>query len=261
MTPPAAFATGALLGAVLGAAAAWLWLRSRAARYARMASFALHELNTPLTAVNMTVLNLLSGVFGDLPAPFVPWVRMTRDQLGRLAGMIGEMRDFVHLDLHRDLRVASHSVPAGEIADPALALVRESLAQAKVPLEVEMPVGLPAARTDPDRATRCLASVLFHARKFRLSGPLRLEARGGPEALEFAVRYRGPKLPPERASALLDPLYPASHRAGEAQAATGMGLGVVRLLARRIGGDLSFSCDESGDAEAVLSLPVDGGRP
>lgn len=254
MESPAAFAAGAALGGVLGAGAAWLVLRRREALYARLASFALHEVNTPLTAVNMTVLNLLSGVFGELPAPFVPWVRMTRDQLGRLGGMIGEMRDLVHLDLHRDLRVAREEADAAGLAEPALALVRESLAQAKVELEVELPGGLPAAWTDADRATRCLASLLFHARKFRVAGPVRLEALAAGGRLSFAVSYQGPKLEPGEVEDCLDPFYPVRRRGGQVLAATGLGLGVVRRVAREIGGDLDFACDAAGRARATLTL-------
>src|SRR3954470_4215992 len=105
MTPAAAFLAGAASGGAVAALSAGCLYRRKAALFGRLFSFAMHELNTPITAVNMTVLNLLSEVFGELPAPLKPWVEMTREQVGRLNGLVGEVRDFVHMELHEDMRV------------------------------------------------------------------------------------------------------------------------------------------------------------
>ena len=105
MTPSAAFLAGVITGGVFAGLAAQALYRRKAALFGRLFSFAMHELNTPITAVNMTVLNLLSGVFGELPGQLTPWIEMTREQVGRLNGLVGEVRDFVHMELHEDLRV------------------------------------------------------------------------------------------------------------------------------------------------------------
>ena len=102
MTPATAFLAGALVGAAGAGAAARALYRRKAELFGRLFSFAMHELNTPITAVNMTVINLLSEVFGELPAPLKPWIEMTREQVGRLNGLVGEVRDFVHMELHQD---------------------------------------------------------------------------------------------------------------------------------------------------------------
>lgn len=249
-----------LAGLVVGAAAALivggLWARARVAKYARLFSFALHELNTPVTAVNMTVINLGSGVFGELPEPLHPWVELAREQMARLNAIVGEFRDFVHWDLHGDLRLSEETLGAAEIAEEALSGVRRSLAQASVPLEADLPPGLPMVRADADRAGRCVTSLLHHARKFRTVGPVSLAVSAGGGFARFRVGYQGPPVPAAEAEACLDLFYPARRGKSQVLAATGMGLGLVREIARMMGGDLDFACDEEGRAAVELRLPT-----
>ncbi|MEK7747348.1 MAG: hypothetical protein AAB576_11845, partial [Elusimicrobiota bacterium] len=62
MSPVLAFGAG--LG--LGWAAAWWLFRRRENMRARYLSFVAHELNTPVSALNMTVLNFVNGLFGPV---------------------------------------------------------------------------------------------------------------------------------------------------------------------------------------------------
>jgi signal transduction histidine kinase len=252
MTPAAAFCAGALAGGAAAGLAARAAYERKAALFGRLFSFAMHELNTPITAVNMTVLNLLSEVFGELPAPLKPWIEMTREQVGRLNGLVGEVRDFVHMELHQDLRVTTAELTVAEILDEALVSVRRAMEQAGVEFRVETAADLPVVHADPDRAARCLSSVLFHARKFRSSGPIVLAVARDPRGVAFVVRYQGPRLRPEDVEASLDLYYPARARKDQVLGATGLGLGLIRAVARLIGGDLEFRVEEDGRAAVTL---------
>ncbi len=220
MNPAVAFLAGAILGGVAVGLIARSAYDRKAALFGRLFSFAMHELNTPITAVNMTVLNLLSEVFGELPAPLKPWVEMTREQVGRLNGLVGEVRDFVHMELHQDLRVSTVDMTVPEILDEALVSIRRGMEQAGVDFQVTTAKDLPSVTTDPDRAARCLSSVLFHARKFRASGPITLKVSGADGAVAFAVAYEGPRMTPEAVAETLDLYYPARRRKDQVLGAT-----------------------------------------
>jgi len=247
------FAAGALAGAGVAVLAARWRYRRNAEEYARLFSFAMHELNTPLTAVNMTVLNLLSDVFGELPAPLKPWVEMTREQVGRLNCLVGEVRDFVHMELHKDLRVSTAELPVAEILEEALISISRGMEQAGVVFSVTTADHLPKVRSDPDRAARCLSSMLFHARKFRTGGPIALVTSKVPGAVAFAVTYQGPRLSAADVEASLDLYYPARTRKDQVLGATGMGLGLIRAVARLIGGDFALRVEEDGRSTATLT--------
>lgn len=257
MTLAAAFIAGALAGALAAGYAARRLIAERTQRYGRLFSFAMHELNTPVTAVNMTVINLLSGVFGELPPDQLKWIEMTRDQVGRMNALVGEIRDLVHMELHREMHLNLSGGAPAEIVEEALASSRRGFSLANVDFQVEVAPGLPRVRTDPDRAARSLASLLYHARKFRASGPVSVRVRRRGADVAFEVEYLGQKLPPGEARASLDVFYPARKRKDQQLAATGLGLGLIRAVMRRVGGDLDFAVDDKGLSRLVLTAPVE----
>lgn len=260
MTSAAAFLAGAAAGGLFAGVAAWRLTEERASRYGRLFSFAMHEINTPVTAVNMTIINLLSGVFGDVPAEQVKWIEMTRDQVGRLNALVGEIRDLVHMELHRELRSSLVKASPRELIEEALTTMRRGFEHAGIELRVELPEDLPSVRTDAERAARSLSSLLFHARKFRMSGPVTVRAlrRGGLVACE--IEYAGQRLDPEEARRSLELFYPARDRKDQILAATGLGLGLIRSVMRRVGADLELIVEEKGRTRLVLLLPAEGGK-
>ena len=251
-----AFLAGAVLGAAAGAGlAAWACARARLRR-GRLFSFALHEVNTPATAVNMTVINLLTGVFGEVPADQLRWLEMARDQLGRLCGLTGDLRDLTHLELQGKLRLHLRPADPAELVEEALSPLRAGFVQAGAPLEVVVAPGLPPILADADRLPRALGGLLYHARKFRASGPVRLSVRREGAFVACEVSYTGTPLSPAQARDSLDLYYPARRRDDHVLAATGLGLGLTRTLARLGGGDLALEPGEKGAARLILTVPV-----
>jgi signal transduction histidine kinase len=248
------FLAGAAAGAVFAFLLAAFGFGRRARFLGRFFSFAAHEINTPITAVNMTILNLLGGVFGPLPAEQVQWVEMMREQISRLSGMVGELRDLIHLELHRDLVMQREDVDPAELVETAARAVEVGCASAGIPLERSVEPGLPKASCDPDRAPRTLASMLFHARKFRTGGPVRLQASLSGRLVRLSVEYEAAKLTAEDAARSLELFYPA-HMRGQSLSATGLGLGILRAVAREQGGDFDLSVRD-GKARLSLLLPA-----
>lgn len=253
----ASFLAGAAAGAALSAALAFFLMRRRLGRLGRFFSFVAHEINTPVTAINMTVINMSSGVFGEIPKEQVRWVEMLREQAGRLNALVGELRDILHIEFARDLLLSTEEEDVSGLIQEALSGLRHGLRQAGVEAEVRLEDGLPKVRADRDRTVRTLASLIFHARKFRLEGGISIEARRrGADDVVVELRYRGPALPAEEVRGSLEVFYPAQRAQDELLAATGLGLGALRALARRQGGELDFRVEEDGNSILSLVLPA-----
>jgi signal transduction histidine kinase len=255
MAITAAYLWGVFCGGVGFSFSAWAMHRRWAERRGRLIAFALHELNTPATAANLTLVNLIDGVFGPIPDAQAKWIGTARDQIGRLGTVAGELRDLVHLELLGRLKVNEESSPAAEILENALDAARGAYEHATIPLEESVELGLPEVLTDPERATRTLSGLLFHARKFRARGPVAVRARviGGVVLCE--IEYETLPTTPADAAASLDLFYPARHRTDQILSATGLGLGLGREVMRRAGADVGFSVD-GARARLTLSLPV-----
>jgi signal transduction histidine kinase len=249
-----AFAAGLALGAAAGAAGAAWAARRRRKELGRFVSFAAHEINTPITAVNMTVLNLLSGVFGPLDPEKLPWVTLMREQMVRLNAIIGELRDLIHMELDKELLLRSEPAETADMLDAAAKSVVQGLQQAGAALEVDAAGAPPLVLGDPDRLQRTLTSLLFHAKKFRSTGPVRLSARREGGAAVFEVSFEGPALPPDEARRSLDAFYPA-RALKQTMTATGTGLGVLRLILRRQGGDLDLRVEGKRN-RLLMTVPL-----
>ncbi|MBI3553291.1 MAG: HAMP domain-containing histidine kinase [Elusimicrobia bacterium] len=252
------FAAGVATGALLAAGAGYWLYRRHSRALGRFFAFAAHEINNPITAVNMTILNLLSGVFGEVDPGQLQWLEMMREQLLRLTGMVGELRDFIHRQMQDDLMIHLEGMTVKDLVEGGLRAVRNGCLHAGVGLESSVPDGLPDVLADPDRLPRTLNSLLFHARKFRSEGPLLVSA--GPlddgRSVEIVVEFQGPLLSAEQARQSLDVFFPARQRSDQSLIATGLGLGVLKHLMRLQGGDLEHEADGKGRSRLRLTVPA-----
>jgi|GEM_PF-1543028 len=250
-----AFLSGLVLGSAAALAGCFWWDHARSRRLGRFFSHAAHEINTPITAINITTLNFISGVFGEMPADQLKWMDMMREQVGRLNGMVGELRDLIHLMLSRDLLLQTENVVPADLVEEALAAVRRGPSPTQADVAADLPPGLPRVRVDRNRIVRTLTSLIFHARKFRASGDLRLtgEDRGAHAALR--LEYTGQFIPADEVERSLGLLYSAQ-RAGHTLNTVGLGLGVLRAIARLQGGDLEMQVAPGGRTVFCLSLPI-----
>ena len=253
MTVTVAGVLGFALGAAVATTAAWVLHRRWVVRRGRLLAFALHELNTPATAASLTLVNLLDGVFGDLTEAQTKWASTARDQIGRLGAVAGETSDLVHMELLEGLRLHTEPVSAAELIEYALQSARGAYVHASIPLEVSVEENLPEVSTDPERATRTLSGLLFHARKFRERGPVIFRAARAADAVVCEISYEGLPLSPANAAASLDLFFPARQRTNQILAASGLGLGLSRAVMRRAGGEVTFSI-EGVRARMVLTL-------
>ncbi len=254
MNAPAAFCLGLAAGAAGAGAAAWTVMRRREARMGRALSFAAHELNTPLTAVHMTIINFLAGIFGDVPPGHLKWLEMLRSQSFRLGGVVAEMRDFIHFAIRGDIMVRTEEVSISETLESVVQNVGSSISESASKLLVDAPSGLPAVNADPERLGRLLTSLLFHARKFKTSGDVSLKASAAGAFVFIEIRYSGRPLPPGEAERSMDLFYTAHRGKDEVLSAVGMGLGLTRAIIRLQGGDLELAVDPEGKARLTLTL-------
>jgi two-component system, sensor histidine kinase ChiS len=254
------FLVGLAIGAGLGLAWGWRALRKREELVGSLLAFAVHEVNTPVTAINMTVLNFINGVFGDVPPDQRRWIDMMRTQTSRLSGICGELRDMIHFELKRDLHMSPEASSLREAYDACLESLKDGLPPSELTLEGQVPADLPQVMADVDRLPRTIMSLIFHARKFRASGPVAVSARENGTGVIFQLEYLGTGITPEEAAKSLDLFYPARRRKDQMLSSVGLGLGTVRRLVGMWGGDLAYAVEPGGKSTIALTLPKAAGQ-
>ncbi len=253
-----AFAAGFALGALLVGGLCVFCERRRQKILGRYLAFSAHELNTPITSVNMTVLNLLEGVMGEIPLDQRPWFEMMREQLVRLVAMSGDLRDFIHQELLKDIILRKEDVSIKEALEQAVAAIAHGAAQAQIALDVKIPPDLPSGRADANCLPRILTSVLFHARRFRTEGPLTVAASPAQDGrvVQIEVGYSGPKLSPEEARQSLELYFPARQRRDQNLTATGLGIGLLKNLLEAQGAEMDFAVASDGKSLLRIRIPL-----
>ena len=194
-----------------------------------------------------------SDLLGQVPAASAPAVRRmlaAGDRMERLVGQI--LRGTENDPRARPVRMSS--VGAAAIAYGLAAAFDQKLRDRGLRLETDLPATLPPLRTDSALVHEILSELIANSATFTpRGGTITLAGRalaGG--GVELAVSDTGPGIEGHELGA-------AAERFGRGDAATGfpgagLGLGVARALAERLGGRLSLEPGPEGRAR--LEVPA-----
>jgi len=216
--------------------------RAVGAQQERLVAVVGHDLRNPLTAivVSAELLQLPGGV------PERRAVNLTRIETSarRMQTMIDDLLDFARARHGAGLPVQPRLLRLGEICRSALA----ELQAARPGCAVELEVGRDdVAPLDPARVEQLVSNLVTNALKYGSeAAPVRVEVAGDGADVRLAVTNEGLPIPP----ALLDTLF-EPFRPGDTAESVGLGLFIVREIARAHGGDVSV---RSGDGNTTFTV-------
>ncbi|MCP3102300.1 HAMP domain-containing histidine kinase [Myxococcus sp. K15C18031901] len=222
-------------------------LRGAREEQERLIADAAHELRTPLSLMRTRMDLALRRERGpeELRASF----RAARGEVERLALLAGELLELTALGRGEwDRTKADLAAVVGQSVEAARAEAesRALLILLDAPERVE-------AWFDPGGVRRAVDNVLSNALKFSPRGAevhVRVWREGA--CARISVADQGPGIPPELREAVFAPFRKLS----SATPGAGLGLAIVREVARRHGGRVWVSQDRRTGAEVVLELPA-----
>jgi len=232
-----------------------LVLSAKLAALGELAAGVAHELNQPLTAVQMLldIVRMSPGDrVGDHDADFETIAEATR----RMGRIVDGIRTFGRSGEHRVRSVAA----ARPLLD-ALELLSESFQREGIEVECHLEEGLPEIVADADRMHQVFVNLLINARDalkaHTPSDPARVivEARATPEGITYCIEDNGPGIPPSDVPRVFD-LFFTTKEVGEG---TGLGLSVSHGIVADHGGRLCYEDAAAGGARFVVTVPADAG--
>jgi signal transduction histidine kinase len=206
-----------------------------------------HEVRTPLTVI-------LGGIETALTLP--DGHPELRPLLARILRQAQGLRAVVEVLLtpvsaeHTHARAPQETVPLATIVEDALDAVSLRLPRRRV--VVQGVAGI-RVRTSPARLTAILVNLLENAARYGGSGPVEVWAEVRRRwAVRIFVADRGPGLCGADPEELFAPYRqgPQAHPDGR-----GLGLYLIRQLARSLGGEVTLADRPGGGAVATVSLP------
>ncbi len=219
-----------------------------------------HELATPLTPIVGYLRMMMDEELGEVSNPQRKALRAMDDCVRRLRGILDNLIDVTGLEtgkmkfFHRDYDFL-------DTVRRAVASQADALAERKITLLEEFPRGPLPAYGDSDRLLRAMVQILDNAVKFTPEGGIvGMLVRPLEATYELVVADSGPGIPPERSERVFEPFYQVDGSTTRAHGGTGVGLAIVRRVARGLGGDARVSAGMSIEgaylAGAAFSLTV-----
>jgi PAS domain S-box-containing protein len=217
-----------------------------------------HDLRNPLSAVRFgTELARRSGPLTEAQGRALARADSAAERALRL---VRDLLDFTRARLGAGLQVAPVPLDAHALLEEVVAEARAAHPGRTFAVRTS---GAPEARLDPDRVAQLLTNLLANAAAYGdPDSPVTATCEeaggggggGGEGALVLSVHNRGAPIPPGRLSALFEPLV-RGEAAGMRAHGIGLGLYIVRELARAHGGRVDVTSSAAGGTCFRVELP------
>ncbi len=215
-------------------------------------SIASHELKTPLTALQLQLLNLREQVRPDDDK-----AARNMERANRIAARLGQLVEAL-LDVSRiatgKFKLTPESFDLGDTAREIVDRLHDSAKAAGCGLSVEI-AGSFQGRWDRLRIEQVLMNLISNAIKYAAGQPIQVWLSRDGDTAVMEVRDRGPGIP----EAELSRIFERFERVALARHYGGMGLGlyVARQIVEAHGGTITASNLPRGGACFTVRLPLD----
>ena len=218
-------------------------------------SLASHQLRTPLSGTKWLIETMYSGVLS----------KMTKKQRAYLDDVYKINEQMIKLvsDILSTLRLESETalikkekIPVASLFKDVLIIVTAAAKGRKVTLQSPLNHRLLAIETDPEILKSILGCFLSNAIDYSMPGQkVILDVKEESGAVVFFVRDFGIGIPKHEQDRMFERFYRASNAKTLKPTGTGLGLNIARMLAQKIGAEISFESQENKGSIFYLCIP------
>lgn len=212
-----------------------------------------HDLRGPLSVI-VTTSELMLKMTQD--APFTEQTDRIMRSGKRMNKLLDDLLDYSRTALGMGIRIVRIQADLEEAIEEELDLLRMLLPDVNIRFEAK---GSAKGPFDASRVREALANLVVNAAKYGSQGAdIVVSLTGDAERVELVVRNEGATLSSSALTAMFEPLKRAGVDAyhGE-RASLGLGLFIVREIAKAHGGDVTASASDRS-TEFTMRLPKTG---
>jgi two-component system phosphate regulon sensor histidine kinase PhoR len=214
-----------------------------------------HELKTPLSIISMFGEMLANGRTKG-PEQSHEYAEIIWRESVRLGRLIDNVLDFAKIE--RGMGVYEFAeADVGEIVERAVDLVGRRLTTAEMTINVEIEPELPLVKLDGNAFTLAVMNLIDNAIKYAADGKkIDLDLRRDNDRIVLTVRDFGPGIDPEEQEQIFERFYRARAVRLKPIRGSGIGLALVRHIARAHHGDVSVTSVLGKGSTFQLWLPI-----
>ncbi|MHC8387363.1 PAS domain-containing sensor histidine kinase [Pseudomonas sp. MDT2-39-1] len=229
--------------------------KRRASFAEQMVAIVSHDLKNPLTAIKMASDILARGQRTAKETKMLGHISQSAERAQR---MIADLLDFAlarvgrgigisltSLDLHS---FVSHSVDELRVAFPEATLLHQS-------------IGTGSAHLDADRVQQIIGNLVANSVAYGdLQQPITISSRLKDDQAVVSVQNHGPVIPESLMAVLFEPMTRGTETDSDVRS-VGLGLFIVREIAKAHGGDVSVSSSLEGGTVFSVYFPLGAAAP
>lgn len=213
-----------------------------------------HEFRTPLTLMLGPVEDLLAGGNGDLSAPQRERLEVAHRNAMRLQKLVNTLLDFSRIEAGR-AQASYEPVDLSALTTDLASNFRSACAKAGLELRVDCPPLSELAYVDRDMWEKIVLNLLSNAFKYTMVGEIEVSLREAKSQVILAVRDTGDGIPREQMVHLFERFHRVEGARGRTHEGTGIGLALVRELARLHGGDVRAESEPGKGSTFTVTIP------
>ena len=213
-----------------------------------------HELRTPLTSI-CSYSELLQEMVPGTDTEWPEFVKIVHDEGTRLAYLVDELLDYVHVE-SGETHWHDQDFDLAGLVDDVLADVQVRIETEDRELEWQRPALPCQVRGDRQRLAQALWHLLDNAIKFTPQGtPIRVALLWGGRRTLLTVEDGGQGIPEELHGVVFEEFQQPKDHLTEKPKGLGLGLPLARAIVERHEGTLSCGVSELGGARFSIDLP------
>jgi signal transduction histidine kinase len=217
-----------------------------------------HELNTPLSVIQLELEALRDGM--QTPAEAAARVGA---EIKHLRNLVDDLATLAESD-EEMLQLNLKTVDLGKLAAEAALRWQSPAEAAEISLQLNIPDGLPPVQADPARIAQVFGNLLSNALAHTPQGgrvTISLRAQqpaspaDSPELVAVTVTDTGEGIPPEDLPHVFERFYRADRSRTRTTGGRGLGLAIVRRIIERHGGRVWVESQPGAGSTFGFALP------
>jgi signal transduction histidine kinase len=246
----------ALNGLIL--ASGWMLLRttrrsrSLAEEQMRFVANVTHELRTPLTVIRGAAHNLKRGIVKD-PGGIEKYSGLIIEHAEALGAMVEQVLDF---SADRRGGTIREPLDLGQVLHDAARTVKNDARFSACQIDIHLPAHIPGISGDAEALRRAFQNLLENAAKHGgARAPIDVTVVVRDRTVEIRVEDRGPGIPADEIGEIFTPFFRGAYARSNQVRGSGLGLSLVREIAKSHGGDVSVRSELQKGSIFTITLP------
>jgi sigma-B regulation protein RsbU (phosphoserine phosphatase) len=224
--------------------------KRRASFAEQMVAIVSHDLKTPLTAIKMASDILARGQRTAKETKMLGHISQSAERAQR---MIADLLDFALARVGRGLGISPTSLDLHSFVSQSVDELRVAFPEAKL---FHQSIGTGSAHLDADRVQQIIGNLVANSVAYGdLQQPITITSRLMDDQAVVSVQNHGPVIPESLMAILFEPMTRGTETDSNVRS-VGLGLFIVREIAKAHGGDVSVSSSLEGGTVFSVYFPL-----